>query len=452
MNSPEFPIVRRSSLIVLLLLMTAYSYAQLSGGGEANPSLHTNQQALQRWQNMRFGMFIHWGPVSLRGTEIGWSRGTKVPKHDYDSLYKEFNPVLFNAAEWVRIAKEAGMKYMVLVTKHHDGFCLWPSAYTDYDISATPYGKDIMQQLADECNKQGILFGTYYSILDWWNSLYPGNHGEPPKDNTKTDMIRYTRYLYHQVDELVNRYHTNILWFDGQWEKPWTHEAGMKLYTHLRELKDNLLINNRVDKGGNGEKGKSGKYAGDFLTPEQKIGTFDLVNPWESCITIARQWAWKPNDNVKSTKEIIHTLARTAGGNGNLLLNVSPMLDGRIERRQQKRLKETGDWLKKYGESIYGTLGGPYMPGDHMTSTRKNNRIYLHLLESPGRQLVLPSPGKAKVKEVRFLQGGALNYSRKKGDLVIELPETLPDPLDNVIVLELNKPAEDIAPIQMGKN
>ncbi len=449
MKSPSFSIVRRSSLIIFLLLLSAFSYAQLSGGGEANPSLHTNRQALQRWQNMRFGMFIHWGPVSLRGTEIGWSRGTQVPKHDYDSLYKEFDPVLFNAAEWVRIAKEAGMKYMVLVTKHHDGFCLWPSAYTDYDISATPYGKDIVQQLADACNKQGILFGTYYSILDWWNPLYPGNHGNPPKDSTKTDRVGYTRYLYHQVDELVNRYHTQILWFDGQWEKPWTHEAGMKLYAHLRGLKDDLLINNRVDKGPVQGTKNTGIYAGDFLTPEQKIGTFDLVNPWESCITIARQWAWKPNDKVKSTKEIIHTLARTAGGNGNLLLNVSPMLDGRIELRQQKRLKEAGSWLKKYGESIYGTLGGPYMPGDHMTSTRKAHRIYLHLLESPGRQLVLPSPGKATVKEVRLLYGEPLHYTRKKGSLVIELPETLPDPWDNVIVLELNKPAKDISPIHV---
>ncbi len=157
-------LTRGAVLTAIFLLLPFFSgYSQLSGGGEANPDLHTNLQALQQWESLRFGMFIHWGPVSLRGTEIGWSRGTSVPVTDYDSLYKEFNPVLFDADEWVRIAKEAGMKYLVLVTKHHDGFCLWPSEYTDYDIASTPYGKDIVRQLADACKQQGILFGTYYS-------------------------------------------------------------------------------------------------------------------------------------------------------------------------------------------------------------------------------------------------------------------------------------------------
>ena len=439
-------------LFLILSALAPYgAKAQLTGGGEANPGLYTNQEALHRWQQMRFGMFIHWGPVTLRGTEIGWSRGTLVPKNDYDSLYKEFDPVLFDAAEWVHIAKEAGMKYMVLVTKHHDGFCLWPSDYTDYDIASTPYGKDIVKQLADECKKQGILFGTYYSILDWYNPYYPGNHGNPPKDLSHADMTKYIRYLYHQVDELVNTYHTNILWFDGQWEKPWTHEEGMKLYAHLRKLKDDLLINNRVDKGKNNKEGKSGKYAGDFLTPEQKIGSFDLVNPWESCITIATQWSWKPNDKVKSTGELIRTLARTAGGNGNLLLNVSPMLDGRIERRQIKRLEEVGAWLDKYGESIYGTTGGPYIPQKLMVSTRKGNRIYLHLLTQKGGVLTLLPPGSVRIKNVKLLNGRSLIYQQKGKTLSINLPEYLPDPYDNVVVLELNKPATKIHPIDTGK-
>jgi len=186
-------LTRGDVLTAIFLLLPFFSgYAQLSGGGEANPSLHTNKEALQRWEALRFGMFIHWGPVSLRGTEIGWSRGTSVPVTDYDSLYKEFNPVLFDADEWVRIAKEAGMRYMILVTKHHDGFCLWPSEYTDYDIASTPYGKDIVRQLADACQRQGILFGTYYSILDWWNPLYPASHGKPEKDLARADMKKYT--------------------------------------------------------------------------------------------------------------------------------------------------------------------------------------------------------------------------------------------------------------------
>ncbi len=431
-------------LLTLLLLLTMFSpgYGQLSGGGEANPALHTNQVALARWQALRFGMFIHWDPVSLRGTEIGWSRGTSVPVTDYDSLYKEFNPVLFDAEEWVHIAKEAGMKYMVLVTKHHDGFSMWPSDYTGYDMAATPYGRDIVGQLAEACRKEGILFGTYYSILDWWNPLYPGSHGKPPKDPAKADMQKYTEYLYHQVDELVEKYHTNILWFDGQWEKYWTHEDGMKLYAHLRGLKDDLLINNRVDKGKVQGNKDSRKYAGDFLTPEQRIGTYDLENPWESCITIATQWAWKPNDKVKSTGEILRTLARTAGGNGNLLLNVSPMLDGRIEMRQQKRLKEVGDWLKRYGEAIYGTQGGPYLPDSTLTSTRKGDRIYLLLLTPPGPRLTLPAPPRVKVEKITLAGGSALSWKKRGDQLVIDLPPSLPDPNVNVVVMDMKKKVE----------
>ena len=159
-----------------VLCLPLSAQAQLSGGGEDYPELKTNQKALKAWQDLRFGMFIHWGPVSLRGQEIGWSRGTSIPISDYDNLYHEFNPVLFNAAEWVKTAKEAGMKYLVLVTKHHDGFCLWPSAYTDYDIASTPYGKDIVGQLATECKKQGLLFGTYYSVLDWHHPDYTTRH------------------------------------------------------------------------------------------------------------------------------------------------------------------------------------------------------------------------------------------------------------------------------------
>ncbi len=160
-------------LLFLLLLASALAAQNLGGGGEANPALHTNRASLEKWRDMRFGMFIHWGPVTLRGTEIGWSRGKQVPTEEYDKLYKEFNPVLFDADEWVRIAKAAGMKYIILVTKHHDGFALWDSDYTDYDIMAGPFKRDIVKELSEACKRRGILFGTYYSILDWRHPDYP---------------------------------------------------------------------------------------------------------------------------------------------------------------------------------------------------------------------------------------------------------------------------------------
>ena len=436
----------RTLIFVLIIVASGY----ISNAQQTTELLpETNSKSLKNWQDLRFGMFIHWGPVSLRGTEIGWSRGVQVPVDDYDVLYKEFDPVLFNAHDWVKTAKDAGMKYIIMVTKHHDGFCLWPSKYTDYNISSTPYKKDILKQLSDECQKQGILFGTYYSVLDWHHPDYTTRHGNDTRPVENSDMPKYIEYMYNQLEELVNKYHTKILWFDGEWEKSWTHEDGIKLYKYCRSLDDELLINNRVDKGRKGMQGmsKSG-FAGDFGTPEQEIGGFTSM-PWESCITIGKQWAWKPNDNMKSLKELIHTLALTAGGNGNLLLNVGPMLDGRIEQRQINKLKEMGDWLKIYGESIYNTKGGPYVPTEKLASTHHKNKVYLHLLKWPGKTLSIPEIKGYKVKNARILNGDILQFKLDKKHIILELPENPPDSNDTVIEMELNKELILVEPINV---
>lgn len=436
--------MKRLLLPILFVIVISFS-ANAQETKDVLPE--TNQKSLKHWQDLRFGMFIHWGPVSLRGTEIGWSRGVQVPVDDYDALYKEFDPVLFNAHDWVKTAKDAGMKYIIMVTKHHDGFCLWPSEYTEYDIASTPYGKDILKQLSDECEKQGMMFGTYYSVLDWHHPDYTTRHGNDPRPVENADMNRYIQYMYNQLAELVNNYHTKVFWFDGEWEKSWTHEEGIKLYKYCRNLDDELLINNRVDKGRKGMQGmsKSG-FAGDFGTPEQEIGGFSSM-PWESCITICKQWAWKPNDQMKSLKELIHALALSAGGNGNLLLNVGPMLDGRIEQRQINRLKEMGDWLKVYGESVYNTNGGPYVPTEKFASTYRENRVYIHLLEWPGEKLSVKEIKAYKIKNVRVLNGEELSFKKEEGKINIELPENPPDPNDTVIELELNRKLTSFDPI-----
>lgn len=445
-------------LVTMLILVS--TNAQLSGGGEANPDLHTNQEALENFKDMRFGMFIHWGPVTLRGTEIGWSRGKDVPIEDYDQLYKEFNPVLFNAEEWVKTAKEAGMKYIILTARHHDGFALWHSEFSEYDMEATPYGKDIVRALSDECKKQGILFGTYFSICDWRNPDYPVVYPAPDYSfneeremdkPTKERMDRFITYNNNQLREVIENYNPEIIWFDGEWEWAWTHEMGMDLYKYVRGLNDNILINNRVDKGRDGMAGitKSTIYAGDFATPEQQVGNFDNVNPWETCMTIAEQWAWKPNDKLKSKKECIQTLLQTVGGDGNLLFNVGPMADGRIEKRQIERLREMGEWLSTNGEAVYGTSGGPYLPTEKMVSTRNKNKIYLHLFEHPGKDFKLPFPKGIKISKASFLQGGTNVKVSQKGELAhFVLPETLPDNVASVIVLELSNSAMEIELMQ----
>ncbi|MFH0991175.1 MAG: alpha-L-fucosidase [bacterium] len=437
--------------MVLIIALSVSCPAQSLGGGEANPTLKTNPLSLKQWQEMRFGMFIHWGPVSLCGTEIGWSRGLQVPIQEYDNLYKEFNPVLFNAKEWVGLAKKAGMKYIVITSKHHDGFCLWDSKYTEYDIMATPFHRDVLKELSEECERQGILFCTYYSILDWHHPDYTTRYGGDTRPVEQSNMNTYKTYLKNQIQELVKKYKIKMLWFDGEWEKSWTHADGMDLYAYARELNDALLINNRVDKGRAGRKGMttSDKYAGDFGTPEQEIGLFNNFQPWESCITICNQWAWKPNDKLKSLQTCLQMLVQTAGGGGNLLLNVGPMLDGRIEERQQQRLLEVGTWLKNFGESIYGTRGGPYKPVSWLASTHKENRIYLHLFLWPKDGLHVPALAGRKVLRASLLGGKSLNVSSNNTSLTIELPAKPTDENDTVVVLELDGAAEAITPLDV---
>jgi alpha-L-fucosidase len=247
------------------------------------------------------------------------------------------------------------------------------------------------------------------------------------------------------------KYETDILWFDGEWEDSWDHQKGMDLYQYARGLKNDILINNRVDKGREGMHGmtRSTVFAGDFGTPEQRVGAFYPADPWESCITLCRQWSWKPNDQLKSLRECIHTLVQTAGGGGNLLLNIGPMSDGRIEQRQIDRLLGIGRWLKENGESIYGTRGGPYKPNRWLASTCKDRRIFIHLLGWPLGQLSLASPPDRTVRSVKFLNGGELSYTQTNSLIDIRLPENPVDQHVTVIVLELDKNTESIEPLEV---
>ena len=437
------PVTRHLSLAIMMLFLSCSISEKPSelrgGGGEANPELRTNAKALENFQDMRFGMFVHWGPISLKGTEIGWSRGREIPISTYDSLYLQFNPVNFNADEWISIAKDAGMKYFVITSKHHDGFSLWPSKYTDYDIENTPIKRDLLKEMQLACEKQGVLFGTYHSILDWKHPDYTTRYNDP-RPVEESDMSIYKDFLFNQVGELIKDYNTNILWFDGQWEASWTHEMGMELYKYCRDLKDNLLINNRVDKGFKGMAGMTdsiAKYAGDFGTPEQRIGEFNNEFPWESCITICQQWAWKPNDKLKSTSECINTLIKTVGGDGNLLLNVGPMPDGRIEPRQVEVLKEIGNWLDVNGEAIYGTRGGPWLPTEAWASTHKGKKIYLHVMNPEIRILQLPPLEGLKIRKAKIIGGGEVEV-KIDGGILLTMPDILPSDYANVIELTTN--------------
>jgi alpha-L-fucosidase len=389
-------------------------------------------EALQNWRDARFGMFIHWGPVSLTGHEIGWSRGVQTPVEEYDGLYKKFNPTKFDADEWVAVAKAAGMRYLVLTTKHHDGFCLWDTKETEYNIMNSPFARDVVKELSAACKKAGIAFGTYYSTCDWHHPDFPltSPGGKTPRETH--DLDRYTEYLKAQTKELLGYGPLFTLWYDVPQKFDATRGAGI---IHMaRAIQPDIVINNRTG------------HPGDYDTPEQKIGGFNVERPWETCMTICKQWSWKPGDPMKSLEECLHTLIRTNGGDGNLLFNVGPMPTGEIEPRQVERLKEMGAWLSKNGEAIYGTRGGPWKPAGHVVSTRKDNKIYVHLLRKAEGPVKLPALPVA-IRSARMLNGPAINHAVNHGTLSLEVTDTAWDGINTIVELGIEGSSMDIPPI-----
>lgn len=412
--------------------------------------LPVDATALDAWQAMRFGMFIHWGPVSQSGKEIGWSRASetnaeKTHWREYDQFYKTFNPTQFDAKEWVSIAKKAGMRYIVFTSKHHDGFCMWDTQYTDYNIMNSPFQRDMLKELTDECKRQGLRFGPYHSICDWYQPDYGFSHAAEPGYtlDRAPDFDTYYAYLKNQLKELQANYGPfHVFWFDGEWEKPWTHQYGVALHNYCRTLQPDALINNRVDKGRNGMEGTSlaGHFAGDYETPEQRVGAFNRETPWETCMTICRQWAWKPDDELKSLKECLQTLLYTVGGDGNLLFNVGPMPDGRIEPRQVERLMEMGAWMEKHGPRVYGTRGGPYKPGPWGASTCKDNYINLFLMNWTDNQITLPHPGQP-IETIHLLSAGDVQFTITDDKITFSVEAGKQDPIVTVAVIEMEGPA-----------
>jgi alpha-L-fucosidase len=396
---------------------------------------------LEWWKDARFGMFIHWGPVSLKGTEIGWSRGgSGIPVDEYDSLYKMFNPVKFNSDEWVKLAKDAGMKYIVFTSKHHDGFCMWNTKYTDHNIMNSPFNRDVMKELAVSCRKQGMALGFYYSTTDWYNPDFPLTSPGGTVRRSTSNIYRYTEYLKNQSVEIIKNYGPLlVMWYDVPQE--FDSVRGQGVIDYIREIQPDILVNNRT-----GAKG-------DFDTPEQRVGGFQNNRPWETCMTIASQWAWKPNDEVKSFEQCLQSLVRSAGGDGNLLLNVGPKPDGTIESLQFERLKEMGKWLEKYGFTIYGTRGGPFKPTDWGVSTRKGNKIYLHILKWSGDspKIILPDLG-IEIKKCILASGGKVRYSKLKGENIIEFDRRFLQPVNTIVEVEVSGNAMDIKPMEISSN
>lgn len=396
----------------------------------------TDQERLAWWRDARFGMFIHWGPVSLTGQEIGWARGQQVPIEEYDRLYQRFNPVEFDADAWVKTAKQAGMKYVVFTTKHHDGFCMWDTKQTDFNILNSPFRRDVVKELAAACKRHGLRFGTYHSVCDWHHPDFPLTSPGGSVERPNSNLDRYEQYLRAQLTELVTGYGPlGLMWFDVP--QRFDQQRGQGLVDLVRSLQPDIIVNNR-----------SGA-PGDYDTPEQRVGKYQDERPWETCMTICQQWAWKPDDTMKSLTECLQNLVLCAAGDGNLLFNVGPMPDGRIEPRQVDRLKEMGAWLKANGRSIYGTRGGPWKPTRAIASTRRGNIVYLHLLRQDADTVTLPDLP-VRVRKAALLHGGAVAVAQSNGELTLKIPASRRDPIDTVVRLTLEGSAMEIPAMATG--
>ena len=400
-------------------------------------------ERMQWWRDARFGVFIHIGPYAVMGGEYKgkvphpcaeWIMNFgKVPAAEYRKNAAQFTLDKFDADAWVQAIKAAGAKYIVVTTKHHDGFCMFDSALTDYNVKkATPYGKDFLKELSDACRKHGVVFGTYYSVLEWDNPAL----GFIPAQNKKG----YLPYMKGQLAELIGKYGTEILWFDGEWENWWTDPDGREIYNYLRTLKPDLIVNNRITKARQGMEGmnKEGMFGADFGTPEQEIPDTGLPGKdWESCMTMNKSWGYAKNDHQwKSAQTLIKHLIDTASKGGNYLLNIGPMANGEIPQASLERLAEIGRWMDKNHEAVYGTTLSAFGTLPWGRSTTKGDTSYLFVYDWPadGKLLIPFSP--AGELSLKALNGGnAIPYERTPGGIVADIGNIVRDPHATVLAM-----------------
>jgi alpha-L-fucosidase len=435
----------------LPLSIGAAAYAQSAG--------ETQEQFDQRtawFREAKFGMFIHWGVYAVpaditnyrgeRSIAEWYLSNKRMQVADYEKFAGQFNPVKFDAARWVATAKDSGMKYLVITSKHHDGFCLWDSKLTDWDIvGATPFKRDVLKELAAECEKQGVRLCFYHSIMDWHHPDYLPRRAWDTRPADHAQFDHYLAYLHGQLKELITQCKPGVLWFDGEWEDTWTHERGVELYDYVRGLSPGILINNRVDKGRGGMAGMTTgpDFRGDFGTPEQEVPPTGFADGrlWESCMTINDTWGFARNDtNWKNSATLIRTLCDVAHKGGNFLLNVGPTDQGEFPPEIVERLRDIGDWMRRNGDAIYGTTAGPFkrLPFEGRC-TQKGNKLYLLVFEWPPGGLELEGL-KTEIARARGLNGAeSLRVARSAADpnaWQIDKPGTL-DPYATVVELEL---------------
>lgn len=403
------------------------------------------------WREARFGMFIHWGLYSVLAGEwegrtdyAEWIRNNAhIPVGTYDQLVHRFNPVAFDPDAWVGMARDAGMRYVVITSKHHDGFCLFDSPWTDFNVRATPFKRDIMRAMADACRRHGLRICWYHSIMDWHHPDYlPRRDWEVasrPVDGAQ--FGRYVQYLHRQVEHLLTHYgDIGVLWFDGQWEATWTHPLGLALYERCRALQPRIIVNNRVD-GHPVADDPHPAPLGDFRTPEQEVPATGLPGvDWESCITMNRNWGYNRADHdFKSPAQLVGLLVETASKGGNLLLNVGPTGEGRFPDESVDRLRAIGTWTRVNGEAIHGTTASPFSSAP-FRATSAPKRLNLFITDWKPGPLKVPGLRTPVRRAYLLADRGRIPVAvgATSAPVTVTLPDQPPNSLCGVVVLEFD--------------
>ncbi len=431
---------RLKALCMGTLLCTSAVCAQTSGYTPTPENL----QERQEFSDSKFGIFLHWGIYSMFGQGEWYMQNEGIDCHEYAKAASGFYPSRFNAKEWVAAFKAAGAKYICFTTRHHDGFSMFDTQFSDYDImDATPFKRDIVKELADECHKQGLRFHLYYSHLDWTREdYYPiGRTGQRTGRKNHGDWKTYYEFMNNQLTELLTHYgKIGAIWFDGMWDQPdnfdWQLE---KQYALIHKLQPACLVgNNHHKKPFEGE---------DFQMFERDLpgentagfseGTTIGKLPLETCETMNGMWGYRVNDqNYKSVPTLVRLLVKAAGKGANLLMNIGPQANGEIPALALDRLKGMGDWLNQYGETVYGTTAGDVMKAEWGTTTRKGNTLYVHILADVMPEFILLPLKQKVVKAVEFDSGEKVEKEAVKGGVVLHTAR-LKAGIDRIITLTL---------------
>ena len=378
------------------------------------------------FRNDRFGLFIHWGlyAIPARGE---WVRGSEMlSDEEYMGFFNEFNPSDYNPREWAKIAKEAGMKYAVMTAKHHDGFCLFDSKYTDFKSTNTPCGRDLVREFLDAFRAEGLKVGLYYSIIDWNHPAYPAyqHHSHPHRNDEaykeREPFENYLAYMHGQVEELCTNYgHLDIMWYDYSYgEMRGEKWEATKLVNMVRSHFPDIILDNRLEVSGEGFGSLATEnptvYSGDFVSPECIIPPEGILNelgepiPWEACITLNDHWGYAAaDDNYKDESVVVRKLIECVSKSGNMLLNIGPDAEGRFPDRSIEILREVGKWMKKNGNAVYGSMKSEFPKPEWGRYTQNGNTVYALVMDPPVGPLSLPGIPAKRVKSCRLLNDGS---------------------------------------------